>query len=324
MRITVLGLGGGGAGGGTISPAPLQLDGVLFATGPTTFTSDATNFSWDQTGFRVTTTNGFRSGNGSAATPAFSFSTQTGFGWYRSAAGEMALSDGAGARASYLTSGGDFFLLSDTGTVRIGASSDVFIARGSGGQFRIFTNSTLAVEVSTAQLLQSVGGIQIASTGLLAWSSGAIGATSDVILSRAAANRLQLVNGTAAQRLDIYNTISGGNSEFLSIRWATDCIIEAGITGAGTPQRLLIGTSALQDLVFKVNDVERWRLNDNSGDLIAVTDNTVDIGRIGDARPREIFAATGYRGPSDVAGFSGTVTPVTTITVSGGIITNVA
>jgi hypothetical protein len=271
VKLTSLSLG---AAGIQINPGsfPLQTDGVLFATGPNTVRTDSPNFSWDQTGFRVTTTNGFRSGNGSAATPAFSFSTQTGFGWYRSAAGEMALSDGAGGRASYLTSGSDFFLLSDTATFRLGVSSDVILTRGG-------------------------------------------------------ANRLALRNGTNAQRSDIYNTLSGADSELFSVRWAAnECHVETSETGAGTSRAIRLGSVGAAPLALKTVDTDRWYVLGSGvpGALIAAVDNTYDIGLSAAFRPREIFAATGYRGPSNVAGFSGTVAPVATITVSGGIVTNVA
>lgn len=50
---------------------------------------------------------------------------------------------------------------------------------------------------------------QLKSTHLLAWSSGAVGAASDVILQRESAAVLSLKNGTTAQDFRVYGTTTG-------------------------------------------------------------------------------------------------------------------
>jgi hypothetical protein len=72
-------------------------------------------------------------------------------------------------------------------------------------------------------------------------------------------------------------------------------------TAAGTGT----GTRSIR---FATNDVSRWDIDGTNGHLLAVTDNTYDIGASGATRPRSIYAGTSVVSPLFNAGAAVNVT----------------
>lgn len=130
-------------------------------------------------------------------------------------------------------------------------------------------------------------GITVKSTGGLHWSqSGGLTDTLDVHLYRDAAGILAQRNSTNAQRLAVYNTFtSSTNRELFAIDWqasANICNIwtEKG-SGGGTARALQLGTDG----------TGRWQIGATTGHLLAIVDNTYDIGASGATRPRNLYIA---------------------------------
>lgn len=219
---------------------------------------------------------------------------------------------GGGALTAFLTSIQNSALLVDPG-----------VLFSSGGA--IATDATNFQYDDPNNILRVTSGLQLSSTGFMQWSSGAIGAASDLFLKRTSANRLKQENGANAQRFDIFNSLSGADEEFGSLTWSANTFfISTTFGGAGVGRNLQIGPVGANLLVFQSGGTGRWNIA-VGGDLTAVTDNTYNIGAVGASRPATIFAGTAVRSPLYIAGatngFTGTVTPVTTITMIGGIVT---
>jgi hypothetical protein len=106
-------------------------------------------------------------------------------------------------------------------------------------------------------------------------------ANKDVILIRdGAADILALQRTTHAQTLRIYGTTSG--PKYLSLRHdGTDGIVDS--VGGGI-------------LKLEIGGVAKWQI-DTSGDLLATTDNSYDIGAVAATRPRTIYAGTSVLAP---------------------------
>jgi hypothetical protein len=153
-----------------------------------------------------------------------------------------------------------------------------------------------SVAFSTGRFGSGSSWLAINSTSAFGWGNSTdLGTSSpslDVTLYRDAANTLALRNGAAAQAFRIYNTTDGTNSESLNAYWAgnTAYLLTVGV-GTGPARNLAIGTAANSaTLTLWTSGVERWRI-DGSGHLIAVTDNTYDIGAAAGSRPRNVYVA---------------------------------
>jgi len=136
----------------------------------------------------------------------------------------------------------------------------------------------------------------------------------DTIIQRDnAANTLAQRNGTNAQSFRVYNTVSGGDSEFLSYLWSSNiAYIGTEKTGAGTARAFRIQTAGSG----------RWEFTASDGHMLAVTDNVTDIGASGATRPRTVYAGTSVVAPAytvgATAGASGTCASATVV---NGIVT---
>lgn len=133
----------------------------------------------------------------------------------------------------------------------------------------------------------------------LAW-----GASSDVMLTRDAANLLAQRRGVSAQGLRIYNTYTdASNYERGSADWnitANEFIIGTEAAGTGTLRAVRIAGGLIG---FRTAGATRWQI-DGSGNFLAQTDNTYDIGASGASRPRAIYVSglvnsPGYYFPSN-------------------------
>ena len=147
--------------------------------------------------------------------------------------------------------------------------------------------------ISKIGSLTAAGSISAYSSGL--WSvsdSGGIflGASSDVVLKRDAANTLALRNGANAQTFNIYNTYTdASNYERGFIGFSSNAFyIQTQAAGTGTASDLYI-RSASNSLYFGTGGAQNWQIS--SGNLLASTDNTVDIGSSGTYRPRNVYVA---------------------------------
>lgn len=119
--------------------------------------------------------------------------------------------------------------------------------------------------------------------GILNTSKLTLGASSDVILARDAANTLAQRNGLNAQTFNIYNTYTdASNYERLDVGFSA---------GAFRISAENAGTGAARSLTFGTANTDRWQIGGATGHFVASTDNTYDIGASGANRPRRIYAA---------------------------------
>ena len=131
-----------------------------------------------------------------------------------------------------------------------------------------------------------------------------LGASSDVILARDAANTLALRNGTAAQTFNLYETYTdASNYSRMAVGYGVvgagyySIQTQAGGTGtnrnflfdaAGGLSRLSMNTSGF---VFGSSTNDWWKIT-SAGHFIAAIDNTYDIGASGANRPRSGYFGT--------------------------------
>lgn len=64
------------------------------------------------------------------------------------------------------------------------------------------------------------------------------------------------------------------------------------VGGSGTARNLVVGTSGAASTLIRTNGTNRWETT-SSGHLLAVADNSYDIGATGATRPRTVYAGTG-------------------------------
>ena len=116
----------------------------------------------------------------------------------------------------------------------------------------------------------------------------------------------------AAGELFIYNTYTdASNYERAGIGWiGNEFDILSKSMGSGAARHLKIGTVGATILAFVTANIQRWQVN-ASGHLIAVTDNTYDIGAAAATRPRSVFVA-----PS--GGFGSSATNTTMVVSATG------
>lgn len=120
------------------------------------------------------------------------------------------------------------------------------------------------------------GNITQGSTAALLWST-------DLSLFRDAANTLAQRNGASAQVFNIYNTYTdASNYEVGKFRWFSNTLF------VGTDFN---GTGVARVLTLMTQGTARWTV-DTSGNFIANTDNSVDIGASGATRPRTLYLGT--------------------------------
>lgn len=135
-------------------------------------------------------------------------------------------------------------------------------------------------------------GSTTASTGafttLAASTSLALGG--NVTLFGEAANALAQRNGVNAQALRLYNTYTdASNYERAIFDWvgiANNLVIGTAAGGTGIQRNLTLDGAVL---TFRNGSVSKWQIN--AGNLLAVTDNSFDIGASGATRPRNVFVA---------------------------------
>ena len=135
-------------------------------------------------------------------------------------------------------------------------------------------------------------GPQVYNSGSFSWSSVATGnGTPDVLLYRDAANTLALRNGTNAQAFNVYGTYTdGSNYERLAFVSGAAFEIQAQAAGSGSGKSIQIKGGSGAGFFFGGGGAVQWQVN-SSGNLLAQTDNAVDIGASGANRPRNVYVA---------------------------------
>lgn len=158
------------------------------------------------------------------------------------------------------------------------------------------TNDYQAYDTSGNSLNTVIGGVNISAlsaTGLALTTntmSFSLGASSDVVLNRDAADVLAQYRGTTAQTFRLYGTRTDGSNYgrlgFTLSGSTWNIQTEAAGTGSATSLALLSGGN----ITFgSAGSAGQWRIS--SGHFVAVTDNTVDIGASGVNRPRNGYFA---------------------------------
>ena len=152
---------------------------------------------------------------------------------------------------------------------------------------------------SAGTVFRSDSPIGFASGGSLTVAGG------DLFLWRDAANTLAQRNGTNAQQFNLYNTYTSGASYTrLEAIWSANQVyIQTRDTGAQGSDLILGSTSnaAAGSVFFRTGGTNRWQTVYNTGHLLAVVDDTYDIGASGANRPRSGFFGTG--GVQSAGGF---------------------
>lgn len=194
-------------------------------------------------------------------------------------------------------------------------------ANGSGivsdnGILDLFTSTPIGSDYgSNARMRLSSGGAVIASTGSYGFSSTTTATgTPDTILTRDAANILAQRNGTNAQNFRLYNTFTdASNYERAFLAFSTN-IFQIGTAAAGT------GTARNMQIVTAGS--ARWTI-DTSGNFLAATDNSWDIGASGATRPRNIYVGTNLIVPGGTTAVLKSAATITSGAGSGlGTLTN--
>lgn len=135
--------------------------------------------------------------------------------------------------------------------LQVAGSSLAFITKGGGVTVRSFYRITDGGSNGASLYRQGTNGLGV--WDVTGSAAGSLWLGSDISLNRDAANTLALRNGTAAQRLDVYNTwTDASNKESFAIDWQTTanvCTIGPRANGTGVVRTLAIavgGTTRLQ------------------------------------------------------------------------------
>ena len=208
----------------------------------------------------------------------------------------------------------------------------VNVGGGAGGSGRItFADTGFGIQLygtgSGVQPLNvdAAGGLAIVGT------AKTLSLSTDVILTRDAANNLALRNGTAAQNYNVYGTYTdASNYERIGLGFnGTSYLVYTAAAGTGTSRPLTIGAGSAAITIDSGSNIDLrsnagtvyWRVSSsNGGRLEAGSDNTYDIGVSGSVRPRDYFgagkitSAGATSGVGYAAGAGGAVTQITSRT----------
>jgi hypothetical protein len=177
-------------------------------------------------------------------------------------------------------------IFSVVGAVRLGDGSEsapafAFTSDTNLGFYRVGAD-TICLVTGFERFLWTLGDYRLGSVMGLGWSANGApsGGAADLSLWRDAAGTLAQRNGANAQASLIYNTFTdASNYERLSIAWASNiCTIQTQEAGTGTQRAMRLGASGAAN----------WEIS-TSGHLLAVNDNTYDIGATGATRPKNLY-----------------------------------
>lgn len=169
------------------------------------------------------------------------------------------------------------------------ASLPSFVFSGRGANYGFYSPNSTSVALSIGGVLSH----QFWGDGSIYTYNDAstitLGAATDLVIRRDAANTLAQRNGTAAQSYRLYNTYTdASNYERGVMDWGTT----ANTLTIGTQKA---GTGSTRAINFVVGGVNPFSIS-TVGHFLAGTDNTYDIGASAATRPR-----TGYFGTSVIA-----------------------
>jgi hypothetical protein len=156
--------------------------------------------------------------------------------------------------------------------------------------------SSSVFSVRKSGLVTAAGGFT-SSAGNLQLGSGivAFGASSDVVLTRGAADVLELRRSTNPQVFHVYGTYTdASNYNRLMLGWESSTSISVGCDQAGTgvKRQLVLQGATIGFRPLSASSSMIWAFS-TSGHLTAVgADNTYDIGAAGAQRPRNAYLGT--------------------------------
>lgn len=202
----------------------------------------------------------------------------------RHAASVLGIDSDSSGTPPILLDGSTGAINAGTGTFQADATANFYEGTGAGLRVRVQAGGG------------SPDGIYLSSGLALAWtndSNNAAGAK-DLLLLRDAANTLAQRNGTNAQTFNLYGTYTDG-SNYDRVRISRSFFGHEAL-GTGSVQNFTIKSS--NELYFgSAAGSTVWGININ-GHLLALTDNTYDIGASGATRPRQIYAGTAITAPA--------------------------
>lgn len=201
----------------------------------------------------------------------------------------------------------------DTGPIRTGDGSSAvpaysFVANTGVGLFRDGANLSVTCGGTYSALFGAFG--LALGAGALTWAT-APNAAGDLILTRDAANILAQRNGVNPQAFRLYNTFTdASNYERVSIKFSSNELI-FGPEGAGTGVNNRGLTLHGRDVIFASQALAgQWKFDtNNTGHLLAINDNSYDIGAPGATRPRHIYLGGRYVGAIATVTYSASMTP---------------
>jgi len=188
-------------------------------------------------------------------------------------------------------------LFNATNTASASASMLMDLQVGGTSQFNVTRAGAVSATsgfAAGAKVLIDVGvpGLSLSSESTIAWSSTTnYFNTKDLILTRDAAQTLAQRNSTNAQVFRVYNTYTdASNYERLAIEFSSNnAFIRTQNGGTGSQRSLFFDGD---DLTFRTRGTSRWTIGASTGHLLAVADNTYDIGASGATRPRSVYVGS--------------------------------
>lgn len=174
-------------------------------------------------------------------------------------------------------------------TISSSEQTDSFVVNSAGGNigglFVYDTGNTdkwgIVNSVASGQVLASSG-----AGSLPAWTASPT-VTSLVFsggsnLVGSTANVIEQYNGTNAQDFRIFNTrTDAANNEYVRLTWSGNKLFFGTVAN---------GTGSARAISFTIGSNSKWEI-DTSGNLVAFTDNNIDIGQSGANRPRNVYIA---------------------------------
>lgn len=187
-------------------------------------------------------------------------------------------------RKSSIVTATTFRVPENSGTIEMGGSggSGTRFQTSSGAQIRVYHNGGSTISLNLSSFVAD-------SNSSFSFTSGDIGAASDLFIRRDAANTLAQRNGVNAQTLRVYNTFTdASNYERGIFSWVSN-VLFIGNEGAGTGTTR--GTTVTGSIFnVRISGVDRWVFDASS--LRPFVGNSYDIGGTADT-VKNLFQA-GY------------------------------
>lgn len=179
-----------------------------------------------------------------------------------------------------VTGNGAFTGIVSAGDGSVAAPSITFASATSWGFWKSATFGVVTSVAGTGITAVDSGGVNVKSDGYYSFASSGL-SSADTFLRREAASTIAQRNGVSPQRYNIYNTYTdASNYERGWLSWSGNVFyLGTNSAGTGTQRNIEIWTSGAG---------ASWRFT-TLGNLVAVTDNTFDIGASAANRPRSAY-----------------------------------